>query len=100
MIQREEFGQFGTSGECYILNSEPEVRLSKMQTPKAHLKEKNLAFIAKQAPSNVGDKMLDTKEELAIENIDSEGVGAERLSAISEREEKADLAISDIRTYD
>lgn len=87
-------------GECYTLSSEPEVRLSKMQTPKAHLKEKNPGFVTKQELSGIGDKILDTKEELAIENIDSEGVGAERLSAISEREEKTDLAISDIRIYD
>lgn len=87
-------------GECYTLFSEPEVRLSKMQIPKAHLKERNPGFVAKQELSIISDKILDTKEELAIENIDSEGVGAERLSAISEREEKADLVISDVRIYD
>jgi type IV secretory pathway TraG/TraD family ATPase VirD4 len=56
-------------GECYTLFSEPDVRLSKMQTPKAHLKDKNPGFVEKQESSGKSYKTLDAKEDLAIENM-------------------------------
>jgi len=62
-------------GECYTLFSEPDVRLSKMQTPKAHLKDKNPGFVEKQESSGKSYKTLDAKEDLAIENMaDNEDV--------------------------
>jgi len=35
-------------GECYALFAEPSVRLSKIQTPEAYIKDKNIGFIQRQ----------------------------------------------------
>lgn len=58
-------------GECYVLLPEPQVRLSKLQTPIAKLKNKNSGFIEDTACDNNSNATPDSNIENMIDCDDS-----------------------------
>ena len=57
-------------GECYTLFAEPAVRLAKIQTPEAQVKDKHIGFIQKQEMNNhFEDSSLVTSQAIQEQSV-------------------------------
>ena len=73
LVDIEDLASLGT-GQCYVLSSEPEVRLAKIKAPEAKVKDKNEGFIEKDIDgnSNIAGRFF-PKQELRCNGVQSSG---------------------------